>query len=86
MIYSLILTEKTPGEFRLTHHLSYLRDSSVHDGISPETCGVSYATISDAIRHINATEPGCFLAKTDIKNAFRIIPIRSQDHGLLSIR
>ena len=81
-----VVPKKTPGEFRLIHHLSYPRGSSVNDGISPENCSVSYATISDAIQHIKATGPGCFLAKTDIKNAFRIIPIRSQDHGLLGIR
>ena len=81
-----VVPKKTPGEFRLIHHLSYPRGSSVNDGISPEHCSVSYATISDAIQHIKATGPGCFLAKTDIKNAFRIIPIRSQDHGLLVIR
>ena len=81
-----VVPKKIPGEFRLKHHLSYPRGSSVNDGISPENCSVSYATISDAIQHIKATGPGCFLAKTDIKNAFRIIPIRSQDHGLLGIR
>ena len=81
-----VVPKKTLGEFRLIHHLSYPRGSSVNDGISPEHCSVSYATISDAIQHIKAAGPGCFLAKTDIKNAFRIIPIRSQDHGLLGIR
>ena len=81
-----VVPKKTPGEFRLIHHLSYPRGSSVNDGIFPEHCSVSYATISDAIQHIKAAGPGCFLAKTDIKNAFRIIPIHSQDHGLLGIR
>lgn len=42
--------------------------------------------ISDAIQHIKATGPGCFIAKTNIKNAFRIIPTLSQDDGLLNIR
>ena len=46
---------------------------------------MSYATIPDAIQHIKATGPGCFLAKTDIKNAFWIISFRSQDQGLLGI-
>ena len=80
-----VVPKNTSWEFSLIHHLSYPRGSSVNDGISPENCSVSCATISDAIQHIKATGTGCFLAKTDIKNAFRIIPIRSQDHGLLSI-
>ena len=81
-----VVPKKTPGEFRLIYHLSYPRGSSVNDGISSEHCSVSYATISDAIQHIKAAGLGCFLVKTDIKNAFRIIPIRSQDHGSLGIR
>ena len=28
---------------------------------------------------------GCFLAKTDIKSAFRIIPIKPSDYDLLGI-
>ena len=78
--------KKTPGEFRLIHHLSYPRGSSVNDGISPDHTSVSYATIADAIRHIKAAGRGCFLAKTDVKNAFRIIPIRPLDYSLLGMR
>lgn len=81
-----VVPKKTPGEFCLIHHLSYPRGSSVNDGISPEHTSVSYATISNAIQHIKAAGPGCFLAKTDIKNAFRIIPIRPQDYSLLGMR
>ena len=54
-------------------------------GISDEYTRVSYATVADAIRLVKAVGPGCFMAKTDIKNAFRIIPIRPQDHNLFGI-
>ena len=81
-----VVPKKTPGEFRLIHHLSYPRGSLVNDGISPEHTSVSYATISNAIQHIKAAGRGCFLAKTDIQNAFRIIPIRPQDYSLLGMR
>ena len=81
-----VVPKKIPGEFRLIHHLSYPRGSSVNDGISPDHTSVSYATISDAIGHIKAAGGGCFLAKTDVKNAFRIIPIRPMDYYLLGVR
>ena len=81
-----VVPKKIPGEFRLIHHLSYPRGSSVNDGISPDHTSVSYATISDAICHIKAAGRGCFLAKTDVKNAFRIIPIRPMDYCLLGMR
>ena len=74
-----VVPKKNPGEFRLIHHLSYPKGYSVNDGISSEYTSVSYATISDAIKQIKLAGPGCFLSKTDIKNAFRIIPIGPQD-------
>ena len=79
--------KKNPGEFRLIHHLSYPKGCSVNDGISSEYTSVSYATISDAIKQIRLAGAGCFfLSKTDIKNAFRIIPIRPQDYNLLGMK
>jgi len=63
------------GEFRLIHHLSYPEGLSVSDGIPKELATVRYTTIDDAVRLIKAIGQGCFLAKTDIKSAFRIIPV-----------
>ena len=47
---------------------------------------VHYATVDDVIRLIKQVGPGCFLAKTDIKNAFPIIPINPADYHLLGIK
>lgn len=55
-----VVPKKTPGEFRLIHHLSYPRGSSLNDGIPPDHTSVSYATIADAIRHIKAGGCVCF--------------------------
>ena len=65
-----VVPKKAPGEFRLIHHLSFPKGSSVNDGIPPEHTSVHYATIDGAIKLIKSAGPGCFLAKTDIKNAF----------------
>ena len=81
-----VVPKKSPGEFRLIHHLSYPQGTSINDGISSENSSVHYATIQDAIRFIKLAGPGCFLAKTDIKNAFRIIPINPRDYHLLGIK
>ena len=80
-----LVPKKTEGEFRLIHHLSFPKGTSLNDGIPPEHTSVSYATVEDAIRFIKTVGPGCFLAKTDIKNAFRIIPIRPEDYNLLGM-
>lgn len=44
-----IIPKKTPNEFRLIHHLSYPKGSSVNDFIPEESSSVQYATINDAI-------------------------------------
>ena len=77
--------KKSPGEFRLIPHLSFPKGSSLNDGIYPENIRVSYATVEDAIHFIKSVGSVCFRAKTDIKNAFRIMPINPQDYHLLGI-
>ncbi|XP_048587466.1 uncharacterized protein LOC125570208 [Nematostella vectensis] len=78
--------KKAPGEFRLIHHLSFPDGDSVNSGISSDNTSVLYSTISDAIQLVKSVGRGSFLAKTDIKSAFRIIPIRPEDHHLLGIK
>ena len=80
-----VVPKKSPGEFRLIHHLSYPAGSSVNDGIPKELATVPYAIIDDAIRLVKSLGNGCFLAKTDIKSPFRIIPITPRDFPLLGI-
>jgi len=81
-----IVPKKDPSKFRLIHHLSYPPGSSVNDCI-PEVCSsVHYASINDAISVIKRKGAGCFMAKTDIKSAFRIIPIHPSDFALLGMK
>ena len=81
-----IVPKKDPSEFRLIHHLSYPKGSSVNDYIPEEFSSVHYASISDAISVIKKLGAGCFMAKTDIKSAFRIIPVHPKDHALLGMK
>ena len=81
-----VVPKKNLGEFRLIHHLSFPKGSSINDGIPLEHSGVCYATIGDAIKHIKVVGTGAYLAKTDIKSAFRILPINPVDYGLLGMK
>ena len=81
-----IAPKKDPSEFRLIHHLSYPNGSSVNDSTPEECSSVRYASIDDAIFVIKQTGAGCFMAKTDIKSAFRIIPIHPIDYSLLGMK
>ncbi|KAI8484564.1 hypothetical protein Bbelb_376710 [Branchiostoma belcheri] len=75
--------KKAPGKFRLIHDLSYPPGFSVNSGIPSELSSVKYATIDNAIQHIKVLGRGCFLAKTDIEAAFRLIPVHPNDYHLL---
>lgn len=66
-----VFPKKAPFQFRLIHHLSYPKGSSVKDGISADFSSVRYATITDAIKHIRAVGQGRFLSKTDIKKCLQ---------------
>ena len=58
-----IVPKKSPGEFRLIHHLSYPGGFSVNDGIPKEPTSVRYATIDDAIGVINRLGKAVFYQK-----------------------
>ena len=48
---------------------------------------VCYATVDDATKFTKLADPGCFfLAKTDIKNAVRIIPISPDGYNLFGMQ
>ena len=81
-----VVPKKTPGEFRIIHHLSYPDGSSVNDFIPSEKSTVHYASISDAIAMIKSIGRGSYMCKTDIKSAFRIIPIHPDDYHLLGMK
>ena len=76
--------KKLPGEYRLIQNLSYPYDEkSVNHAIPTEFSSVEYATIQDAIDIIQYLGPNCFMAKSDIKSAFRLIPVSPNDYHLL---
>jgi len=77
-----------PGEYRRIHNLSHRHRSheSVNSSIPDENKTVQYQTVDDAIAAIQIVGPTAYLAKTDIKSAFRIIPIHPSDYHLLGFK
>ena len=80
-----LVPKRKEGQFRLIHHLSYPRHSgtSVNAGIDKEYTSVSYAGIPDAVAVIKRIGKGCFMAKTDLMSAYRILPVSPKDYPLL---
>lgn len=81
-----VVPKKSPGQFRLIHHLSYPPGQSINDYIEPELASVSYCSFDDAVALLLSIGPGALFSKTDIDSAFRLIPIHPSDHHLLGIQ
>ena len=79
------MKNKGPTTIRLIHHLSFPEGKSINSHIPQIASSVHYANIDDAIRLIRRTGRGCALAKTDIKNSFRLIPVSRSAYNLLGI-
>ena len=78
-----VVPKKSPGEFRMIHHISYPEGSSVNDFISKEISSVHYATIQDATNFIRHSPKPVYMAKVDVESVFRIIPVSPADRPLL---
>ena len=81
-----VVPKKEVGQYRLIHNLSNPTDKSINDHIPDELKTVHYSSIDDAIEIILKMGPNATMAKTDISNAFRIIPIHPHDHAILGIK
>ena len=85
MSSGLGVVPKKSGKLRLIHHLSAPYEQSINDGIPKEDYSLHYVTVDDTIPIIMRLGRGCLLAKTDIRNAFRLCPVHPADYHLLGI-
>lgn len=81
-----LVPKKSPGQYRLIHHLSYPKGSSVNDFIDQDLATVTYSSFDDAVNKLLILGPGTYFSKTDIDSAFRLIPIHPNDHHLLGFK
>lgn len=57
----------------------------MNDSIPREFCSAKYATVGDAINTVKKLGRGYAMAKTDVRDAFRILPVHLSDYHLLGI-
>ena len=65
--------------------LSSPKGNSVNDGIEPDSCSMQYTSTADAIKEIGRLGRHTLLAKIDVKEAYRIIPVHPYDRALLGL-
>ena len=59
---------------------------SVNDGIPPEWCSLSYIKVDDVARHVAQLGSGALLAKMDIQQVYRMVPVHPDNRALLGMR
>jgi hypothetical protein len=69
-------------EFRVIHHHSAPKLLSVNDGIQKDDFHTTYENVGHAAKWIRAFGQGCLLAKIDIQDAYRILPVHPVDQTL----
>ena len=74
---------RNPSKLHIINHLSWPQGSSVNDGIPDTEASISYDMFECAIDNLLVSGRGSRMAKLDLKDAFRHIPIRAQDWNLL---
>ena len=79
------LVLKANGDSRLIFHLSWSKDgkSSINDYIPKHFCTVKYNDLDQAVRPCMKAGKGCYMAKSDMKSAFRHLPVRKEDWCLI---
>ena len=78
--------KSTPGTYRLIHNLSFPHNgSSINENIDACYKSVQYSNINSAITSMLNLPIGAYSAKSDIQDAFRLIPIKESDHPKLGM-
>ena len=81
---------KYSGKKRLIVDLSSPHDDQKHESINSlidkDMCSLSYVKIDDAIKAIKNQGKGAILCKTDISNAFKLLPIKPEQMPFFMIK
>ena len=80
-----VVPKKHSSEWCTIYHLSYPEGGSINDYIPKDPYSLQYVWVDDAMRALQSLGQGSYMAKTDLKLAFRLIPIHSDDWNLLGI-
>ena len=70
----------------ITDSISFPYGASINDFIDPDSCRTAYQPFEKAVQMVASQGTGCFMAKADIKSAFRNIPMARADLHLLGIK
>lgn len=82
----VIPKKNRPGKWQLIVDLSSPEGSSVNDGVDKELCSLSYTSVEAIANKVAALGQGTMLAKMDIRQAYRMVPVHPSDRVLLGMQ
>ena len=80
-----VVPKKHSMEWCTIYHLSYPLGDSINNHFPKDPYSLQHVRVDDAISILKSLGPGAYMAKTDLKSAFRIMPIHPDDWNLLGI-
>jgi hypothetical protein len=78
-----VVPKSEPNKFRIIHDLPFPAYDSVNSNIPKECAEVCYDSINNVLALVRQFGKGSQMAKSDIKDAFRIVPVSPHDYHLL---
>ena len=84
--FGVIPKRHQPGKWRLILDLSSPAGHNVNDEIVGEDCSLQYMKVDDIIAGIMRLGRGSLMAKFDVQNAYRIVPVHTEDRQLLGMK
>ena len=81
-----IIPNKQENSFRLIQDLSYPKGNSINFFIPTEFCAVQYENLDHVVTLIKQFGHGTLIAKADVEDAFRIIPVHPKEYHLLGCK
>ena len=83
--FGVIPKKGRENKWRLIVDLSAPEGGSINDGISKEMSSLSYLSVDQVVARVVSLGPGTLLAKLDICQAYRNVPVHPQDRPLLGV-
>jgi hypothetical protein len=83
--FGVIPKKHKPNKWRLIVDLSSPQGQSVNDAIPADLCSVSYTSVDDAVSMMQKLSDSCLMAKVDIQEAYRAVPVHPSDQRFLGL-
>ena len=84
--FGVIPKKGQPGKWRFIVDLSSRWGHSVNDGIDPQTLSLQYIKMDDVLCMVAGLGKGALLAKFDVENAYRNVPVHPDDRAKLGMK